>query len=101
MKRSLVCDEMALISEVLPDPLSPDSRISRGDWECMCSFHRIRISCRPTISLARFLSMGLESKGLPLRVGMSNDETLLTTIDEQAYLGFLIFTHNYGSNSLN
>jgi len=45
--------------------------------------------------------MGLESKGLPLRVGMSNDETLLTTIDEQAHLGFLIFTHNYGSDSSN
>ena len=56
----------------------------------------------PSYYLARTIPLnGSESKGLPLRVGMSNDETLLTTIDEQAHLGFLIFTHNYGSHSSN
>ena len=100
-KRSSVSDEIALIRDVLPEPLSPVRSTILGDWECICSFHLIMVSSLPTISLARFLSIGLESNGFPRRVGRSDGERSLNTIGPQHPLGFLMFTHTHALQSAN
>ena len=97
----LVCEDMVLIREVRPDPLSPTRSSILGDCPCMCSFQAVRISLRATRSPALDLSMGRRSNGLPLIGGTSGIETSLTTIGYQRGPEFLMFTHPHASQKAN